>query len=332
MADVETLLEPVSEDNPAGDDLSYDNERQEIEQAFESGNEGESASVDWRSTIRMILDQSTRTKDVWLAVYLARAGAKSGSLETIELGCSFLAGMFENYWLQMHPLLEEYGFQGRKGPCESLTRIGEFLGPLRRTPLIEHPRLGSFTGEDIERFSQQGESADGYGMFRAALAETSEEDLRAVVDRLDHIRDAIRRADQVLVNNADGDTGTNFTPTYETIEAIRRGLVPYTGIEEEAPADAGPAASASSGTAGGPRIAGRVDSREDVMKAIDAIMDYYRRVEPASPVPVALGRARQWVPMDFLAVLEDIAPDSLSDAKRVLQSVKDREAESTSEY
>ncbi len=33
---LETLLAPVSDDQPAGPDLSYSNERQQIEQAFES--------------------------------------------------------------------------------------------------------------------------------------------------------------------------------------------------------------------------------------------------------------------------------------------------------
>jgi hypothetical protein len=69
---------------------------------------------------------------------------------------------------------------------------------------------------------------------------------------------------------------------------------------------------------GGPRIAGRVESREDVVKALDAIADYYRRREPTSPVPAALQRVREWVNLDFLALLEDIAPNSLDEAKRVL--------------
>ena len=78
------------------------------------------------------------------------------------------------------------------------------------------------------------------------------------------------------------------------------------------------AAGPDAGSGGGPRIAGRVESREDVVKALDAIADYYRRREPTSPVPAALQRVREWVNLDFLALLEDIAPNSLDEAKRVL--------------
>lgn len=328
--DVEALLAPVSEEAPAGDDLSYDAERQVIESAFDPPSDEEDA-VDLRETVRLIEAQSARTKDVWLAVYLARAGAKLGRLEVAVAGAQMLAGLFELYWDSVHPALDEYGFQGRKGPCESLTRIGEFLGPLRRTVLVEHPRLGRFAAEDFERFATEGDAADGYGMFRAALADTPVETVRTAIDQLDQMRDAIRRADAVLTANADGDTATNFQATYEAIEAIRRALAPFAGLEPEPAAEdlgAAPPSEASSG--GGPRIAGRVESREDVLKAFDAIADYYQRREPGSPVPVALRRARAWVTMDFMSIMEDIVPNGIGEARTVL--VSQREEQNSSGY
>jgi type VI secretion system ImpA family protein len=327
--DLETLLAPVSEQSPAGEDLTYDGERQLIEGPFDVPAD-DPEQPDWRETVRLIVAQSTRTKDVWLAIYLARAGARQGRLETVEAGCQMLAGLFERYWDTVHPTLDELGFQGRKGPCESLTRISEFLGPLKRTVLIEHPRLGSYSGADLERFAAEGESADGYGMFRAAVAEADTAELQATIDRLDSIRDGIRRADAVLTANADGDTGTNFQTTYETIEAIRSALAPYAGIVAEAADDAaeGEGAMAGPAASGGPRIGGRVDSREDVVTVLDAIGDYYRRREPSSPILALIQRARAWVNMDFLSVLEDIAPDSTSEAKRVLMTKAERDAES----
>ena len=68
-------------------------------------------------------------------------------------------------------------------------------------------------------------------------------------------------------------------------------------------------------TAGAP---GRIETRDDVMKALDAVCDYYRRREPSSPVMLALLRAKSWVPMDFMAVMADIAPNSLEDVRNVL--------------
>lgn len=332
--DVDALLAPVSADLPTGEDLSYDAERQVIESAFDAPADGED-SPDLRETVRLIHAQSARTKDVWLAVYLARAGVKLGKLDTAVAGAQMLAGLFEQYWDGVHPTLDEYGFQGRNGPCELLTRIAEFLGPLRRTVLVEHARLGRFTGEDFERFATEGDGAEGYGMFRAALADTPTDTVHAAIDQLDQMRDAIRRADAVLVANADGDTSTNFQTTYETIEAIRRGLAPFAGIEVEVTGASDDAVASADvpqggGGGGGPRIGGRVDSRDDVLKALDAISDYYQRREPGSPIPVALKRIRAWVSMDFMSIMEDIVPNGISEARTVLMS--QREEQSSSGY
>ena len=331
VMELEELLAPVSEEDPCGPDLAYDPERSQLEQAFESsvsidtsGEAAEAVEIDWRPVIAMIEGQSTRTKDVWLAVYLCRAGARSGQLALVETGAAYLAGLFERYWDKVHPQLEEYGFQGRKGPCESLASHAPFLLPLQSAPLLEHPRLGRFSGADFERFRSEAEAADGYGMFRAALEETSDEALQAIVARLDAINDCIKRADAVLTANAAGETGVNFQPTYDLLAQMKRAVQSFL---RTAPADDGagsatvePGQGEGGPRASGPRIAGHVESREDVIRAMDAIADYYRRREPTSPVPAALLRVREWVELDFLALIEDIAPNALDEAKRVLVS------------
>jgi type VI secretion system ImpA family protein len=322
--DIDDLIVPVAEDSPAGPDLSYDAARQEIEGAFEKSvsNDDGGDEVDWPDTIGKILAQATATRDVWLAVYLMRAGAKAGTLETVEDGANLLAGLFEAQWDTVHPQLDDYGYQGRKGPCESLTRIGEFLNPLRSVILLQHQRLGTYSGADFERFRKNGGSEDGYGMFRALLQDTSDDDLTGIVDRLNGISDAIRRADTVLTRNADGDTSTNFQPTYECLSEMSRSVASFlrepsadiladtdVGNNSNVGSDHGDQSSSFGGT---------INSRQDVLRAIDAIDNYYTRKEPGSPVPFALRRARDWVSLDFLSVLEDIAPNSLEEARRVL--------------
>lgn len=332
--DVAELLEPVSGDDPVGEDLSYDPERQEIESAFDtviSAEGGGEDETDWRSVIGLIERQSARTKDIWLAVYLCRAGARSNQADVTRTGAQFLAGLLERYWDNVHPQLDEYGFQGRKGPCESLTRIAEFLGPLQRVVLLRHPRLGEYNGKDFVRFADGGTGEDGYGMFRAALEDVGSEGLREIIDQLDGIRDGIRRADTVLTANAGDETGTNFSTTYESIEGLRRAVLAFSTDAEQPAGDDGalPVAAVGAGTqsAGAPAVAfgGTIDSRENVLKALDAIIEYYRRREPGSPMPVLLTRARDWVHADFLTILEDIAPNGVDEVRRVLVSQRETE-------
>jgi len=325
--DLESLLTPVSEEAPGGEDLSYDPERVEIEQAFERSvsvditGEAEAASnVDWRRVVGLIEAQSARTKDMWLAVYLCRAGARSGDFDLVVTGAAFVAGLCEGFWETMHPALDEYGFQGRKGPCESLSRVGEFLGPLRNATLLAHPRLGRFSGADFERFRAGGEGEDGYGAFRGALSETPDEVLVEIGGKFDAIVASIRAADAILTAKAEGDTGPNFQATYATLAEIKRAVLSFSAAPPAETAGPQSDGSESSGGDSGPRLSGAVNTREDVLKALDAIADYYRRREPTSPVPVVLQRAREWVNLDFLSVLEDIAPGSMEEARKVLTS------------
>jgi type VI secretion system protein ImpA len=257
----EALLEAVSDDQPCGEDLSYDSERSEIELAFESGassdpDGGEVAEIDWRPVLKQIEAQFSRTKDIWLAVYLCRAGARSGALEVVEVGAQTLAGLFERYWDAVHPTIDELGIPGRKAPCDALARRAEFLGPLERAILISHPRLGSYSGADVERFRSGGDGEDGYGMFRAALDDLGAEALQQALERLKSIEDGFRRADRIFTANANGESPPNFSPTYEVLSRLQRGLTAFV-----------PGADAAANDDGGGEDTGGAPSRGDAAAA-----------------------------------------------------------------
>jgi type VI secretion system protein ImpA len=324
--DLDSLLAPVSDADPAGPDLAYDPQRQEIDQVFDasvsidaSGAEDAKRMVDWRAIIAAIVAQSARTKDVWLPVYLCRAGVLAGALETTAVGAQYLAGLLETFWDQAHPGLEEYGFQSRKGACDTLATQREFIGPLRRLVLLSHPRFGAFTCEDLETFRRSGEANERYGPFRAALAETDPDLLTQVVAWLDALHDGLRRADEALMRHGEIGASTNFKATYEALSAIRAAALTLGGSPavEEAPVEAIDGELVAGTAPQGP--AGRVESRDEVVRLLDRVIDYYRRCEPNSPVPLLLERARAWAPLDFLAVLEDIAPNAVPDANHILK-------------
>jgi len=319
---LEKLLAPVDGDNPVGADLSYSNERQEIEQAFESEEGASDEEKDWRSVLRLIEEQAEQTKDIWLPVYIARAGARSGSLETVALGAQALGGMFEQYWDTVHPQLEELGLMGRKAPCDSLATRGQFLLPLERTVLVAHPRLGRFTGVDLQRFASEREGADGYGMFRAVLEDGGDAVLQKAIDHLNEIEDGLKRADKVFTAAAAGEPSPNFSPTYSTLTSLRQALGQFMSTPTEGAADGGEGGEAPVGGGGqqaaAQRISGRVENRDDVVRTLDLIADYYRRSEPGHPLLQLMTRAREWVTMDFMALMNEIAPDSIRTARELL--------------
>ena len=62
-----------------------------------------------------------------------------------------------------------------------------------------------------------------------------------------------------------------------------------------------------------PAVPGQITSRQEVIACLDRIIDFYDRTEPASPVPFLARRMRRMVPMDFLKLMEDLAPSGLKE-------------------
>lgn len=88
---------------------------------------------------------------------------------------------------------------------------------------------------------------------------------------------------------------------------------PMTQNPDPASGGGAPAAVPSSG--GG--MPGRLDSRRDVEKCLDLIIEFYERTEPASPIPHLANRMRRMVPMDFMQLIEEVAPSGLKDFKNI---------------
>jgi type VI secretion system protein ImpA len=308
----------VSEAEPSGPDRTDESERSAISMTFDAvfSDANAVADVNWKDIVASIGSELAKSKDIWLPVYMMRAGAMSGKLEVIADGAEILAALVERFWDTVHPQIAEYELQGRISPCNSLADHKTFLLPLQRMVLVAHPRLGSYTGEQLERFAQKGDEEEGFGMFQAAMADLGTEEPAAIVAQLSGIKAALQRTDTIFGAHSSGD-GPNLQKTYEVMDRITRFISPYAGNEEyttekameQPPSDGMPSAA---------RMSGAIESRDDVLRAIDTINDYYRRKEPSSPVPVVLKRAKQWVNMDFLTILEDINPGSIEDVKRVL--------------
>lgn len=79
-----------------------------------------------------------------------------------------------------------------------------------------------------------------------------------------------------------------------------------------------PARTASNGAT----LPDRIGSRDDVIKCLDLVVAFYDRTEPSSPIPHLARRIRRMVPMDFIELMEDLAPSGLKEF-RLLAGVPD---------
>jgi type VI secretion system protein ImpA len=61
-----------------------------------------------------------------------------------------------------------------------------------------------------------------------------------------------------------------------------------------------------------PARLGALATREDAIALLDAVCAFLERTEPTNPAPLLIRRARGLMGKDFLAVMQDLAPDSLA--------------------
>jgi type VI secretion system protein ImpA len=141
-----TLLEPISDASPCGDDLLFSSEFDAIQHARRF----DDASLDqgeWVTEIKeadwsFVIEQCTtllltRTKDLRLAAWLTEALAIEEGVAGLTQGYALLAGLCERYWSSVHPLVDGDDAEYRLGNIGWLVvRTAELL---RAFPVTQAP-------------------------------------------------------------------------------------------------------------------------------------------------------------------------------------------------
>lgn len=80
---------------------------------------------------------------------------------------------------------------------------------------------------------------------------------------------------------------------------------------------------------GGPlqTLSGQITSKQEVLKALDLIVNYYEQNEPSSPVPLLIKRAKRLVGKSFVDIIRDLSPDAISQVRMVSGEQDEPEAE-----
>nr|WP_315259245.1 type VI secretion system protein TssA [uncultured Duganella sp.] len=136
MFNVAQLLQPVSADRRCGEDLSFSSEVDAIAQARQHDDptleQGEWAialkEADWQFVASRCADMiATRSKDLRLAAWLAEASARTRGLRGLGDGYAVVAGLCEQYWTDLYPLVDDGDYD---------QRIGNLFWLLARTPVL----------------------------------------------------------------------------------------------------------------------------------------------------------------------------------------------------
>ncbi len=339
--DLDALLQPVSAESPSGEDLEYDSDFHAMAQAAQ-GSPGRYMSErlvvpaedpDWSAVRALSLGLLVRSKDLRSAVLLARAQLHTDGLAGLSEGLRILRGLVEEFWDSLHPQLdpkENLDPSIRLNALLALCEPDTMLRPLRAIPLIRSRAFGVVTYRDIEVADGKATAAQGAPVRDSAAIAGAFQDCD-----LDELNRAALAASAALAEaHALGDAlATHVAPQsmldlvpltgllaaiHGVLQARRDERVPASDTEGATQAETDPSDSGDgSPLSMRPGASTQISSREDVVRALDKLCDYYARHEPSSPVPLLLKRARRLVNGSFVDIVRDLAPDALPQIQSV---------------
>jgi type VI secretion system protein ImpA len=331
MIDLDSLLSAISEHAPSGEDLEYDPEFNALEIANKPGEErviGDNVipaeDPDYDNVAQLSLALLGRSHDLRIAVILANAVLRTGDFAAFGAALQYIHGCLDSYWNSVHPQLDEDDGDAtmRVNAVLGLTAQDGVLRALRLCPLLSSRGFGDFCLRDMEIASgdltpPEDEASADTQTVAAAFHDTDPSDLAAMIETVTTALDTTRDISAIFDAHI-GAEGPDLTPLEKMLFDIKRRMSAHgpadltLDVEDREEAE-DTAASAPSQIA----APGAITSPADVRAALDRIMDYYRRYEPSSPLPLVLERAKRLVGADFLTIVRDLAPEGMSNVRNV---------------
>ncbi len=335
---IDALMRPLTGPNaPCGQDMMFSAEFDTIQNARRyddpSLSQGEWITdikeADWPQVIQVCEALlAERTKDIRVVVWLTEALCHSRGLDGLADGYTLLKQMCAAWWAELHPLPEDGDAAQRIGSLDWLLNRTETL--IREIPLTESGK-GRYSLQDLESARATASNMERnpglaeelarkahltMAQFEAARKDTSGQvfiDTLAAVERAKAAIQAFKSViDGLLAADAPGvgpvldllEDLDVLCRRYASEAGVRSGGAPK-AVEPDAIAPIpSPPVSAN-------QVLGPVKDRDDAIRQLNDIADFFKRTEPHSPVAYLAQKAARWGNMPLhewlRAVLKDDA-------------------------
>jgi type VI secretion system protein ImpA len=262
-----------------------------------------------------------------VTVYLIRSLVHTNGIFGLRDGLALLKALLERFWDSIHPGLDPSDREDpimRLNALNGLADYNSILVSVKSAPLVDTRGIGQFSLRDIEGADDPDKPGPSMSDIGAAFMGCDLEDLKATKEAVDEAIEFVAAIEHLYGEHVGEGNSLGLEGLVDQLRAIQvaladrlaqRGvdekLTDEPGANEVMSVDAGDGARPTTGRIGG------INGHADVVRALDAICDYYNRNEPSSPVPLLLKRAKRLVAKGFMEILRDIAPDGTSQAELI---------------
>lgn len=353
VVDLETLLKPISDENPAGKDLRYEILDQKkgtywYDKIKEAHRENLLETVpkfpDWPTVVDLSIQAlSSHSKDLQIAAWLSDALVGFDQFDRIaglRDSLKLMRGLIDQYWEHLFPEIDPEGDDGQFTARGNVIAAfdGNVALALRGAPLTNGmtglkysylqweeakqfdvpENLESLSSSDLARVNELKEQAAKEGKitgedWRKAVNSTPYEYFKQRLDLLNECAEELKALDQIM--------GERFQREAPAVRSLQKSLDDLSSLarnleKEKRPPDlvvetaADAAHPEQPGVAGPAVAAGKVGTRQEALRKLAEVADYFRQAEPHSPVSYLVQRAISWGNMPLENWLEEVVKDS----------------------
>ena len=259
-----------------------------------------------------------KSKDLRLLAYLGTASLENRRAAGVCRDAHVASQWLETYWTETYPLVDEDAIAPAQRP-ELLRRSDGGHRRLAASAARRSRQHGTFGLRDMDIATEQlaagdadarpDRGTDQCGLCGHAAGRSQERFSRASQSALA----ALQSIDAAMSAGAGPDAMPDFDPLSSLLVRMSQVLSAQLAMRPDANGAADRSADSVGG--GGAVQWASIKSRQDAIRALDAVAEFFRRTEPSSPIPLFLERAKRLVSKDFLEVLADIAPEAVPQAR-----------------
>ena len=302
--------------------------------------------ADWEQVISLATDAlATQSKDLQVAAWLAEALAKEHGFAGLRDGLKVMQSLHERFWEHLFPEIDEGDLEARANSLSWLDR--QVALAIREIPLTKAQpgdnynfnqweeakefdipeNLDSLDSTAQEKFRLLKEKAGQEKKitsekWRLAKNKSRRAFYEELANTLEESWQAFQALDRVMDEKFDRQTpGLGaLKKTLEEIRSIADKLVkekritetdavqPAAGGERSAQEQAGFDSSGQGGAALG-AAGGAIRGRQEALRRLSEVAEYFQKTEPHSPVAYLVQRAVKWGQMPLDQWLQDVIKD-----------------------
>jgi type VI secretion system protein ImpA len=319
--DIDSLLAPISAATPAGSNLRADSSPTSIYYKLKDARSGARAAErradsegalpgmlpEWQVILTLAPKALTETsKDLEVVAWFIEGLVRAYGFAGLRDGLKLAQGLVEQYWDSFYSLEDEDGMATRLAPLAGLNghgNEGTLIQPLRKVAVTVSRGDGALAIYHYDQARALAAANESGGVFYIELLA----DLDGAIEVLGLLGQGLgERAGRDAPSTS--DIARVLTTIRDTVATFSADLVASAraAAEQGAPG----AAQGANGAGAAGAAGGSLRGREDALRTLLQVAEYFRRNEPQSPISTSLDEIVRRAKMPFAELLAELLPDT----------------------